>query len=279
MKKLCDLHTHSTYSDGTYAPSEIIDNAVEIGLSAVALCDHNTVDGIPSFLNAAKDKDICAVAGAEFSVDYDGIELHILGLFIPPEYLSQVSNLMLEENIRKEKSNIDLIDSLSKDGIFLSYDEIKSAVSAKRINRAHIAAALTKKGYTSSINEAFKTVLSPEAGYYKEPKKITAFEILDFLISIKTVPILAHPFLNLTQNELLNFLPETKKHGLVGMECKYSSYDALTEKNSLLIADQFNLKYSGGSDFHGLTKPDISIGVGKGNLQIPYEWCLALKDN
>lgn len=277
MKKLCDLHTHSIFSDGTFTPEEIIDEAVKIGLSAVALCDHNTVDGIPRFLAAAKNKNIEAISGAEFSVDYNEKELHLLALFIPTKYLSQISELMFESHKHKEQNNIDLINTLCQNGYILDYDEIKSSTPMGKVNRAHIGAALTKKGYTKSINEAFSTLLSTNAGFYKAPDRPTVWEIIDFILSIGAVPVLAHPLLNLSPEELENFLPLAKQRGLVGIECKYCLYDAKAEKLSLNMADKFGLKYSGGSDFHGSIKPDIDLGVGKGNLQVPYEWYLNLK--
>ena len=123
--KICDLHTHSIFSDGTYTPAEIIDSAIDIGLSAVALCDHNTINGLPDFLKAAEGKRIEAVAGSEFSVDLDGKELHLLGLFISPEYFSQISDVTSEYHRLKEQSNIELIDSLVKTGINLNYEVIK----------------------------------------------------------------------------------------------------------------------------------------------------------
>ena len=107
--KICDLHTHSIYSDGTYTPAEIIKSAVNMGLSAVALCDHNTVDGLSEFLAVAEEKNIEAVAGAEFSVDYCGTELHLLGLCIPEKQFAVVAKLMEEVNERKKQSNINLI--------------------------------------------------------------------------------------------------------------------------------------------------------------------------
>ena len=120
----CDLHTHSVFSDGTYTPAEIIDAAVGLGLSAVALCDHNTVDGLPGFLAAAEGKNIEAICGAEFSVDYSGTELHLLGLFIPQDRFSQISRLMEEATERKRKSNLDLIDALNRAGYPVSFEEI-----------------------------------------------------------------------------------------------------------------------------------------------------------
>lgn len=272
---LCDLHTHSVFSDGTYTPLEIIDSAIAIGLSAVALTDHNTVDGLPDFLEAARGKNINIVPGVEFSVDYNGTELHILGLFIAPEHFDKVAALMEEVNRRKEESNIALIEALRRDGYLLDYDEIKRATPGGHINRAHIATALMQKGYTSSVKEGFASLLSKTGGYYVEPKRPSAQEIIDFIASIGAVSVLAHPFLNISEEQIVEFLGITT--GLHGMECYYSTYDEATTKRALELAEQFSLLPSGGSDFHGRTKPDINLGVGKGNLQIPYDWYLALK--
>ena len=274
----CDLHTHSVFSDGTFTPAELIDGALEAELSAIALTDHNTVEGLPDLMRAASGKPIEIVLGSEFSVDYNETELHLLGLFIKPTYFSQISERMQEMMQRKEQSNIHLIDSLSRVGIQLDYDEIKNATPSGKINRAHIASAMMKKGYVQSVAEAFDVYLSKSGGYYKEPKRISVWEMLDFMQSIGAVSVLAHPFLNLSEKELLQFLPAAKEKGLIGMECYYSLNDTPTTYTSLRIANEFGLLPSGGSDFHGLRKPDIGLGVGKGNLKIPFEWYLALKE-
>ena len=274
----CDLHTHSVFSDGTFTPAELIDGVLEAELSAIALTDHNTVEGLPDLMRAASGKPIEIVLGSEFSVDYNETELHLLGLFIKPTYFSQISERMKEMMQRKEQSNIHLIDSLSRVGIHLDYDEIKNATPSGKINRAHIASAMMKKGYVQSVAEAFDVYLSKSGGYYKEPKRISVWEMLDFMQSIGAVSVLAHPFLNLSEKELLQFLPAAKEKGLIGMECYYSLNDAPTTDTSLRIANEFGLLPSGGSDFHGLRKPDIKLGVGKGNLKIPFEWYLALKE-
>lgn len=276
MEKTCDLHTHSTYSDGTYTPGQLIEAAIAAGLSAVALCDHNTVDGIPDLLSAAAGRPIEAVPGAEFSVDYEGKELHLLGLMITSPYLSQVTELMQAANRRKEESNITLLEALRKDGFLLDYEQIKRDTPNGKINRAHIANALMQKGYVANIDEAFRTLLSPTVGYYKPPKRIGIWDMLDHISSIHAIPVLAHPFLNLSYKELIAFLPIAKSRGLVGMECQYSLYDASKTALALKVAEEFSLKPSGGSDFHGAIKPDIQIGVGRGTLCIPYAWFSAL---
>ncbi len=275
--KLCDLHTHCVFSDGTYTPTQLVEEAESIGLSAIALCDHNTVDGLPEFLAAAKNRNIEAIPGAEFSVDYEGTELHLLALLIAPAHFSAISDLMADYQKRKEQSNSDLICALNDAGYSIRFEDIRASTPNGKFNRAHIAAELTKKGYTKSIKEAFSTLLSPKHGYYTEPPRPTVWEMLSFIKSIGAVPVLAHPFLNLSEDRLLIFLPEAKKQGLVGMECYYPLYDEATTEKSLTLAERFSLLPSGGSDFHGSNKPDISLGTGKGSLQIPLTWLEKLK--
>lgn len=278
MKHTCDLHTHSVFSDGTYTPEELIDEAVSMGLSAIALCDHNTIDGLPDFIEAAKGKPIDAICGAEFSVDYEGIELHLLGLFLEEKYFDTISDLMNAYIARKEQSNIDLVAALARDGYILDYNKMKEKSPTGKINRAHIAAALTEAGYTESIKQAFQKLLAPKIGYYKEPKRITVWEMLTFLKSIHAVPVLAHPFLNLTEAKLLEFLPKAKEYGLIGMETVYSTYDDATTALATSIAENFGLLHSGGSDFHGANKPHIKLGVGMGDLCVPYDWVNLLRN-
>ncbi len=277
MNQICDLHTHSIFSDGTYTPTEIINSAIKAGLSAVALCDHNTVDGLNEFLSAAKGKNIKAIAGAEFSVDYDGTELHLLGLYIPQDRFKDITNIMTAVSKRKEQSNISLVRSLNKAGYLIDYDKIKSKSPNGKINRAHIAAELTKEGYTNSIKQAFETLLSPDAGHYTEPKRLDVFDMIKYIKEIGATPVLAHPFLNLAEDRLIAFLPKATEAGLEGMECYYSLYDDNTTEKSLEIAKTFCILPSGGSDFHGENKPDIELGVGKGNLRIPFGWAVELK--
>ena len=170
---------------------------------------------------------------------------------------------------RKMQSNLDLIHALNAAGYDIDYETIKNATPNHKFNRAHIAAELTQKGYTATIKEAFKKLLSPSAGYYKEPERISVWEMLDFIIEIGAVPVLAHPFLNLSETELTEFLPLAALHGLAGMECYYSTYDEETTEKSLALADRFGLKYSGGSDFHGERRIGTFIGAGQGNLRVP----------
>lgn len=274
--KLCDLHTHSVYSDGTCTPAELIALAKNAGLSAIALTDHNTVSGISAFLEAGKGSGIVAVPGIEVSSDFLGTELHIVGLFKTLDHLAQVEAYVSDYLVRKDKSNVDLCNNLCAAGYVISYDEIKAATPDGVVNRALIAAALMKKGYVGSIKQAFATLLSKKGGYYHEPQKLDAYEVIQKLCEFDAIPILAHSFLSMDEDMLRAFLPRAKQAGLAAMETDYVTYDAATTQKARAIAAEFDLLPSGGSDFHGTNKPDIRIGIGKGSLAVPMAYYEAL---
>lgn len=277
MKNFCDLHTHSVFSDGTCTPAELIDEAFSLGLSAIALTDHNTVDGLPDFLAAAEGRDILAIPGVEFSTDYNGKELHLLALFIDPAHFPTVRAVAQDYLRRKAQSNLDLIAALNKAGYEVDYEKLLAQSPNGNINRAHIAAALAEKCYVGSIKEAFQTLLAKGGRFYREPAKPTFWEMLELIKSIGAVPVLAHPFLNLDEDRLRIFLPMAKEQGLASMEVAYSTYDDATTACAARLAGEFGLLPSGGSDYHGNKKPDIKMGIGRGNLQVPAEWVKNLK--
>lgn len=271
----CDLHTHSDHSDGTCTPQQVIALAKEAGLKAVALCDHNTVSGLSEFLAAADG--IEAIPGIEFSTDYKGVELHILGLFIKPEHYEIVERRASSYRVQKEQSDLLLCRALTQAGYPLDYEQIKAQTADGFVNRAVIGAEMVRKGYVSSVKEAFKNFLDVSRGYYQPPVRPDAFEIIRFIKAVGAVAVLAHPFLNLEQAELEAFLPRAAEAGLDGMEVLYSKYDGQTTKISMELAEKYGILPSGGSDFHGKNKPDIAVGTGRGELAVPYSWLEALK--
>ena len=278
--KLCDLHTHSTCSDGTLTPTELVKLALEKNLAAVALTDHNTVAGLPEFLEAARGTELEAVPGIEFSVDYGDTELHILGLFVKPEHYGPITERVEDMLRRKEQSNIDLVKNLEQAGIFLSYEDIKAATTTGQVNRALIAAEMLRKGYVGSIQEAFSKYLKQSHGYYNPPKRPDAFETIRFIRSLGAVAVWAHPFLNLkTEEAIREFLPEACKAGLQGMEVFYPKFDENQTALALQLVKEFGLQPSGGSDFHGENKPDIQLGSGKGSLFLPITLLEGLKSS
>lgn len=277
MKNCCDLHTHSAYSDGTVMPAEIIEQAEKIGLSAVALTDHNTVAGLPSFFEAAKGKNVEAIGGVELSTDFEDMELHVVGLFIKEKHFEAIESLVAELKQRKEESNLLLVQALNGAGYAIDYEEIKSRTPKKHINRAHFASALLEKGYVQSIPEAFDTLLSKTGGYYTQPKRLDVFETIAFLKKIGCVSVLAHPFQELDEEGVRRFLTLAKPYGLDGMETEYAKYDAETVKKAKAIAKEFNVKESGGSDFHGERRKGTYIGSGQGNLRVPMAFVEKLR--
>lgn len=278
MAGFCDLHLHSTFSDGTDTPTELVALAEEKGLAAIALTDHNTVVGLPEFLAAGEGKKVRVIAGTEFSADYNGTELHILGLFLKPEYFAPITDLMEDYHRRKDQSNVDLVNKLNAAGYAIDYASIKASTPTGQVNRALIAAELTRVGYTESIQDAFKKLLSPKCGYYVPPLRSSPFEIIRFIKSMGAVSVLAHPFLNLKEGELREFLKEAVPCGLNAMETLYSTYDEETTRMAMAIAEEFGILHSGGSDYHGGNKPHIQMGIGQGNLAIPMEWMTALAE-
>ncbi len=266
----CDLHTHSIFSDGTATPEEIIILAKKLGLT-VALTDHNTTKGLARFLAEAERQNVAAVGGVELSTFYDGHELHLLGLFIDESRYEEIEDLLEEFHYRKEQSNINMVRLLNDAGYDINYEEIKSANPSGRINRAHVGAELVKKGYLSSVGEAFNTLLKEGSGFYFPPERLDTLFAARFLKNLGALPVLAHPFLALNEKELREFLPKAIENGLAGMETEYSEYDEETTALSRKIAEEFGILKSGGSDYHGKNKPHISLGTGKGNLHIPAE--------
>lgn len=274
---LCDLHTHSTFSDGSCSPKELLETAKAAGLVAVALTDHNTVDGLKTFLTDGKNYGIEAVAGVEISCDYNGKKLHVLALFIENR-LSEMQKFLEISKSRKEESNKLLAENLVNKGYKIDYEQIKLQTVGS-INRVHFANELIKKGYIKTVKEGFDTVLSENAGFYLQPKRLTVFEVIDFIKTINAISVLAHPLLNLTKEELIEFLPEAKQMGLKAIETRYSKYSIAEQEFCTRLAKDFGLLESGGSDFHGANKPDIKIGVGQGGLQVPYKFLEAIKNS
>ncbi len=277
MLKVCDLHTHSVFSDGTDTPFEIVKKAKEVGLSAVALTDHNTASGLNDFIRAGKELDFEVIGGVEFSADYIDREVHVVALYVKEEDYSKIVNFFSEFSKRKEESNRNLIKGLNTIGINLSYEKMLLEAPSGKINRANIGAELVKLGYVKNIEEAFETVLSKERGFYVEPKRPTAEETIKFINDIGAVSILAHPLLSFNKEELKSALKTMKQAGLKGIETNYSTFTQEETNFLFSLAKEMFFIESGGSDYHGANKPDIALGVGKGNLSVPYEFLEKIK--
>ena len=265
-----DLHVHSNYSDGTCSPAELIQTASTCGLSAMALTDHDTVEGIPALLEAAKETDAALeiVPGTELSVEFRERDIHIVGLFI--DYTHQGFHEMSEEMIaRREARNAEMAERFRDDGIPIAIEDLKAGNADTVVTRAHFARRLIELGIVKNSAEAFKRYLNPQSPYYVPRKYITREQGIRMILEAGGVPILAHPLLyHLNEQEIRSLLSELKQYGLLGLEVKYSTYSKQDEAFAQKLAREFELLPSGGSDFHGSNKPAISLGTGMGNLAV-----------
>ena len=274
----CDLHLHTYYSDGTSTPQELVDMAAEMGIASVALTDHNTVRGLPEFLAAARDKGVDAIAGIEFSVDYRDRELHLIALGIKEEHFAEIEKLMEEYLQMRHKTNRAMVQALRDDGYLIDYDEILKKSGNDYVNRAHIAAELVEKGYTTSIRQAFNNFLRVDGPYFKKRVLPDVFDMIEYIEKIGAVSILAHPFLQFDEEGLREFLREAKGHGLCGMETVYTEFSEEQTALARSLAREFELLESGGSDFHGSNKPDVAFAVGFGQLRVPASFAKKIKN-
>ena len=275
--KRCDLHCHSCFSDGSETPAELIRLAEEAGLGALALTDHNTAKGLPEFMAAGRESSVIPVPGCEFTTEYNGRELHIVGLFFAEETWPEIEDYVELMRMAKHHANIRLMEALQRGGYDVHYEEAAALTDADEFNRAHVARLLLQKRYVSSVSEAFQTILAEGLGYYVPPRRLSSLGTIRFIKQYGATAVLAHPFLNLNKAELIEFLPKAKLAGLDAIETHYTEFDAETTREAEQLAALFGLKQSGGSDFHGTAKPKIRLCSGWGDLEVPFSFYEDLK--
>ena len=272
-----DLHVHSTRSDGTYTPTELVNYAIEKGLSAFALTDHDTIDGIDEAVAAAKDKPVTVIPGIEYSTEYLGRDVHIVGLFIDykapafVEYLTRFKQSRIDRNHK-------LCKNLQGAGIDITYEALIQMFPDAVITRAHYAKFLLSKGYVTSLKDAFARYVGDHTPYFVHREKVTPEEVIQLTLKAGGVPVLAHPTLYHLGREQLDILVSTlKSKGLVGMECVYSTFSPAEEREMKALAAKYELLPSGGSDFHGGNKPGLDLGTGYGKLYVDEDIMIKLR--
>lgn len=273
-----DLHVHSSASDGSLTPEEVVELAKRAGLASFALTDHDTVEGVERALNhAAKVKDIEVIPGTELSCYYNDREIHIVGLFINHKdetFLNELQKLEQAREARNEKMVQNFVDA----GIPITLEELKHGNPNSVITRAHFARVLIEKGICKDKNEVFDKYLGIGCPFYLPKPKVTPEHVISLINQAGGIAILAHPYsYKLSKTEIEHMLDDLIPAGLSGMECYYSTYDDGQMQELRNIAHAKNLLISGGSDFHGTVKPDISIGTGHGNLRIPDKLLTAIR--
>lgn len=266
--KFVDLHVHSNASDGTLTPSEVVALAVEKDLAAIALTDHDTIDGLSEAQTAAAGLPIEIIPGIELSCVYQGEEIHILGIYVDPTDRVFISETDALKEIRK-KRNEEMIRRFQNAGISITLDEVMAGNPDTVITRAHFARVLLEKGYVKNMDQAFKKYLNYSGPYCPRKEKITPEHAMKILTDCNASPVLAHPYqYHLGDKKTEELVCYLKDLGLQGLEVYHSSNNQYESGKLRKLARKYDLFPTGGSDFHGSNKPDISLGVGRGGLRI-----------
>lgn len=267
--KAIDLHTHSIYSDGSLTVEELVDLAIEKGLSYIALTDHDTVGGVKRAMDYAANKDITVIPGIELSSEYQGRDIHIVGLNIDinnEEFKEYLKDFVLDREKRNEK----MCKLLTDAGLTLSYEELRGEFPDSVITRAHFSRLMLKKGYTQSLKEAFDRYIGDSGPYFVPRHKISASMAVDLIKKAKGIPVLAHPMLyHMSMARISDLVDELKGYGLMAIEAIYTTNTNSDERDIRVLAARKGLEISGGSDFHGKAKPKTELGTGYGSLFIP----------
>ncbi|NQT26442.1 PHP domain-containing protein [candidate division KSB1 bacterium] len=261
VKQNFDFHVHTNASDGSYDPGELVKYVAEQGLNTIAITDHDTVSGVEKALQAGKTFSVTVIPGVEISVDYSPGTMHICGYFIDINNDILNSGLDFVQKARKER-NPQIIKKLNDAGIDITLDEVKQIAGPDQVGRPHFAKVLLEKGIVKSTKEAFTKYLAKGASCYVDKKRLKIDEAVQMIRKAGGVVVLAHPVqLKMKDTEdYRKLFAELKKSGIDGIEA-YSSYN--TEKENIFftkLAEEFGFIITGGSDFHGETKPGISPG-------------------
>jgi predicted metal-dependent phosphoesterase TrpH len=277
MSEFVDLHVHTSCSDGSLTPAEVVWRAVDVGLGAIAITDHDAVDGNAEAFAEGAQQGLEVIPGVELSCDFTPANVHVVGLFIDP------TNAELEEALAdvreyRKRRNPKILAKLAELGMPIDLDEVAAKAGGKTIGRPHIAEVMVEKGYVAEFKEAFEKYLAYNKPAYVSRRRISAEEGISLIHAAGGVALLAHPGVYALPPRILdNMVFKLARAGLDGVEVYYS--DHLPTDTALLrrLVDEYDLLASGGTDFHGSAKPGIEIGIGRGDLKIPYELVARMK--
>ena len=276
---MIDLHVHSTASDGSLTPRELVYYAAEKQLSAIDLTDHDTVSGLAEAMATSHHAGIELIPGVEMSCVWEGTEIHILGYFADTGSSALQEGLSWFRRMRDER-NETILDNLAEDGILLTEEELRAGDPDTVITRAHFARLLIEKGYVRDRKEAFAGYLAYGGKYVPTKDELTPERVMQMFYDGKIWPSLAHPIqYHLDEDSLVQLIAELKAMGLRGIEVWHSSQSWQDTARLQTIARLSGLIPTGGSDFHGSSKPDVEIGTGRGNLKIQERVLDAIKED
>lgn len=277
---MVDLHVHSTCSDGSFSPKELVEYALTHNISAFALTDHDTVDGLDEAISyaATLSGKVCeknpegntleVVPGIEFSTEYEGKDVHIVGLFI--DYKSETFQRHITEFVHsRDTRNEKMCTLLQEHGIDITYEKLQEIFPGAVITRAHYGRYMLENGYVKSMSEAFDRYVGDHAPCYIPREKVTPKGAVALIRAVGGIPVLAHPVLyRMSDARLETLVAKLKDAGLLAIEAIYSTYTPSETRKMHGLAKKYDLAISGGSDFHGKNKPGLEFGTGYGKLYI-----------
>lgn len=269
MKRI-DLHTHSLCSDGAQTPTDVVRTAKEAGLAAIALSDHDNIDGVQEAMDAGKALGVEVIPAVELSAQSD-TELHILGYFIDIHNKKLRDTMAYALRVRDERQE-ETCRKLNEQGFKITMDELREEAHGNPVLcRAHFAQIMVRKGYAESVKEAFSKYLSVGCYAYSNRQALTGPEAVSVIREAGGIAVAAHLHLiKMPDDQLKEYLKSLIPYGLDGVEGYYSDYTPDMEVRYRAMAKELGLVISGGTDYHGANKPHLSIGTGRGNLEIPY---------
>ncbi len=271
-----DLHIHSNASDGTLSPSEILALAHNLNLGAIAITDHDTIDGSKEALSIGIPPSLKFLTGVEISASpppsfpYSG-SFHILGYYIKIDDPILNKTLAILQEARKNR-NPGIVDRLNSLGLSLSMNELLNEFGNGQLGRPHIARLMVKRGYVKSINEAFDKYLGKDKPAYLDKYRIDCSRAIEVILGAGGIPVIAHPFFINPRNvaDIEDLIISLKKMGLKGIEVYYPGHSPHVISQFADMANRHELLMTGGTDFHGSLKPEIKMGSGRGDFFVPY---------
>ncbi|ABB39888.1 PHP domain protein [Oleidesulfovibrio alaskensis G20] len=265
-----DLHTHSTASDGSDTPAAVITKAHAAGLAAVALTDHDTLDGLDEAAETAGRLGVELVRGCELGAMCPYGEVHILGLWLP-ETPKALLRTLAELRQGRHDRNVKIVDKLRALGMNITYDEVRDVAGEGSVGRPHIAQVLVQKQVAGSTRQAFDMYLGDRGAAYVPRKSLSPEGAVKALKAEGATVSFAHPMLiNAPDDWLEETVASLTAAGLDAIEAYHSEHSQKDIRRCVELADRYGLALTGGSDYHGSVKPDISLGTGKGGLRVPY---------
>ncbi len=266
-----DLHVHTTASDGSMSPREVVRYACEKDLKAIAITDHDDVSGIADAVDEGKILGVEVIPGVELSVDHEGVFFHLLGYMIDWEN-SDLNNALYELRESRNIRNRKIINKLNELGCSITYEEVLEESVSGAVGRPHFAQVMLKSGFVNDYYEAFNKYLRNGGPAYFGRDKISFPKASELIRNAGGLPVLAHPHsLGIKErSKLSQFIDDLAKYGLKGIEAHYSKHSKSQTSLYTFLAQERELIITGGTDFHGENKPGVDLGAGKGKMHIPY---------